>query len=253
MHRTTRACALTASAAVTAFTMSACSVDLGGGDDPTSATGSGGSETGGGESGSAESGSGETGSAETGGGETTAAEGEGTTTSSSDGGETTSSTSAGGSSESATGDTAVAPAGTKKKFGEAAVVTESSSPTASTSSYRVQVDSLTKAPDSVYSEGAQRSNGTVYYLRYKVTNIGKNGSQTSFDAGDVNSFMLVPKIPAGQQGRKLSGETSDCRTDTTQDLAVNQTGQGCDIYQVKTPVTEAVWKLGSKAVVTWSN
>lgn len=147
------------------------------------------------------------------------------------------------------GDTTVTPAGTKLKFGEEAVVRESSTDD-SGDSYRIKVDGLEVAPDSVYTGNLKKENGPVYFLRYTVTNIGK--ADSSFDAGSVNSFMLTPKLQKGQEGKKLLGSIPQCDSDDTE-LSVGQSGKGCDVYQVKggSTIEEVTWAPGLRIQVTW--
>lgn len=147
------------------------------------------------------------------------------------------------------GDTTVTPAGTKLKFGEEAVIRESSTDE-SGDSYRLKVDALEVAPDSVYTGNLKKENGPVYFLKYTVTNIGKAGS--SFDAGSVNSFMLTPKLQKGQEGKKLLGSIPQCESDDTE-LSVGQSGKGCDVYQVKggSSIQEVTWAPGLRIQVTW--
>lgn len=147
------------------------------------------------------------------------------------------------------GDTTVTPAGTKLKFGEEAVIRESSTDE-SGDSYRLKVDALEVAPDSVYTGNLKKENGPVYFLKYTVTNIGKGGS--SFDAGSVNSFMLTPKLQKGQEGKKLLGSIPQCDSDDTE-LSVGQSGKGCDVYQVKggSKIEEVTWAPGLRIQVTW--
>ncbi|GAB2678239.1 hypothetical protein GCM10027070_15210 [Barrientosiimonas humi] len=138
--------------------------------------------------------------------------------------------------------------GTKLKFGQEAVVLESSTGDTSADSYRLKVDGLEVAPDSVYTGNLKKENGPVYFLKYTVTNIGKAGSG-SFDASSVNSFMLIPQLKAGQSGKKLLGSLPQCDSDDTE-LSVGQSGKGCEVYQVKggSTVTDVVWSPGR---ITW--
>jgi hypothetical protein len=168
--------------------------------------------------------------------------------------ETSESSSSESSSSSApagnAGDTTTTPKGTTLKFGQPANLRESST-SEDADGYRVQVDGLDKAPDSVYSGQVTKANGTVYYLRYTVTNTGQDKS-SMFDAGDVNGFMLIPNLAPGQKAKKILGSAPGCESEDNQ-LSVGQSGKGCDAYQVEgADVSEVVWRPGLTTVVTWT-
>ncbi|WP_052595532.1 hypothetical protein [Luteipulveratus mongoliensis] len=151
------------------------------------------------------------------------------------------------------GDGQVATKGTKLKFGQPAVVREGDE--SSDDSYKLTAKSLEIAPDSVYAAAnLNKANGKVYYLRYEVTNIGK-ASGSSFDASDVNSFMFTPKLAPGQEGKKLilSGDADKACENEDKALAVGQTGQGCEPYQITgDTITDVVFAPGGTIDVTWS-
>ncbi|WP_026181223.1 hypothetical protein [Demetria terragena] len=127
---------------------------------------------------------------------------------------------------------------------------ESSTASSSAAAYRLQVDALEKAPDSVYTGNVTKADGIVYFLRYTVTNNG--GSQSStFDAGDVNGFMLKPKLGPDQEGKKFVSAPG-CDSDDT-DLAVGESGKGCDAYIAKgAEIKDVVFAPGSRIQVSWT-
>lgn len=133
----------------------------------------------------------------------------------------------------------------KMKFGEPAVLEDDRLGT-----YRLTVDELEKAPDSIFDETRlNKSDGTVYFVKYSVTPI-KAGSSSSFDPSRINGLFLHPTFEPPQKAKRMYGSVDDCETDRTK-LEIGDEGEGCYIYQVSGKESKTVSYKTSQYNLLW--
>lgn len=133
-----------------------------------------------------------------------------------------------GSGGSDSGPTEPSAKDAQMKFGEPAVIEDDTK-----GNFRLTVDKLEKAPDSVYSNTRlNKSDGTVYFIKFRVAPVSEGSSSASFRASSVNGLFMFPTFDASQKAKRMYGSVDGCKTDSSKELAIGETGEGCYIYQV---------------------
>lgn len=146
-------------------------------------------------------------------------------------------------------DTALTPNGSTLKVGQPATFNHGTD--SEPDILRLTPQSLTIAPDEVYSEEPRlkKDNGTVYYLRFEVANVKQSSASISTDT--IMGIFFHPEFDLGSDGRHFRYDTSECKSPGIT-LEVGQSGSGCLVFQSSgSPSTNIVYDA-YKTKLTWT-
>ncbi|YAL83701.1 hypothetical protein ACMYYO_02535 [Dermacoccaceae bacterium W4C1] len=167
--------------------------------------------------------------------------------------ESPSSESSSSSSESATsggGGGSLTANGTTLKMNEKGTVNTGSD--SSPKLVGITPTALEKQPDSIFDKesGLKKSNGTVYFLKFKVTNENAGDTSSSVTASSVNGLFFHPE--ATQGGKRLYGTVDGCKSEYTK-LAPGESADTCYIYQISGSEPKNVVYNNSSTQLKWTS